>query len=56
MYLFAILFPLMEYAQRRGNQIIPKTFFYMNVYLFILLLLLLFLPYTNFRALQILPP
>jgi hypothetical protein len=41
-YLFAILLPLIEYVQRRGKQIIPKTF-YMNtsIYLFILLLLLL---------------
>jgi hypothetical protein len=40
-YLFAILLPLIEYVQRRGKQIIPKTF-YMNtsIYLFILLLLL----------------
>jgi hypothetical protein len=44
------MFPLTKYAQRKGNQIIPKTLLY--TYLFILL----FLPYTNFRALQILPP
>jgi hypothetical protein len=40
------MFPLTEYAQRKGNQIIPKTLLY--TYLFILL----FLPYTNFRALH----
>jgi hypothetical protein len=40
------MFPLTEYAQRKGNQIIPKTLLY--TYLFILL----FLPYTNFRTLQ----
>jgi hypothetical protein len=40
------MFPLTKYAQRKGNLIIPKTLLY--TYLFILL----FLPYTNFRALQ----
>jgi hypothetical protein len=38
------LIPLIEYAQRKGNQIIPKTLSYKYMYLFILL----FLPYTNF--------
>jgi hypothetical protein len=31
-YLFAILFPLIEYAQRRENQIIPNTFLYEYLY------------------------
>jgi hypothetical protein len=39
-------FPLTKYAQRKRIQIIPKTLLY--TYLFILL----FLPYTNFRALH----
>jgi hypothetical protein len=46
------LLPLGEYAQRKGNQIIPQTVLCKYMYLYILLLL----PYTNFRALQILPP
>jgi hypothetical protein len=51
-YLFSILLPLIEYVQRRGKQIIPKTF-YMNtsIYFFIFLLFII-LPYTNFRALH----
>jgi hypothetical protein len=52
-YLFicylATLIPIIEFAQREGNQIIPKTLLYKYMYLFILL----FSPYTNFRALQI---
>jgi hypothetical protein len=36
-YLFAILFPLIEYAQRRENQIIPNTFLYEYLYFFIFL-------------------
>ena len=51
-YLFSLnnnLIPLTEYAQRKGNRIIPKALLYKYMYYF-------FLPYTNFRALQILPP
>jgi hypothetical protein len=43
-----IHYPLEEYAQRKENQVIPKTLLCKYMYLFILL----FLPYTNFRALQ----
>jgi hypothetical protein len=43
-----IHYPLEEYAQRKGNQIIPKTLLCKYMYLFILL----FLPYTNFWALH----
>jgi transposase InsO family protein len=42
------MFPLTEYEQTKGNQIIPKIVLCKYTYLFILL----FLPYTNFRALQ----
>jgi hypothetical protein len=51
-YLFicylATLIPIIEFAQREGNQINPKTLLYKYMYLFILL----FSPYTNFRALH----
>jgi hypothetical protein len=40
--------------KEKGKHIIPKTLLCKSMYLFILLLL--FLSYTNFRALQILPP
>jgi hypothetical protein len=47
LYLFicylTTLIPLIEYAQRKGNQIISKTLLSKYMYLFILL----FLPYTN---------
>jgi hypothetical protein len=56
LYLFifylATLIPIIEFAQREENQITPKTLLYKYMYLFILL----FSPYTDFRALQILPP
>jgi hypothetical protein len=51
------IFPLIEYAQRKENQIvskgsmIPKTLLYKYMYLFILS----FWSHTNFRALQITP-
>jgi hypothetical protein len=55
LYLFicylTALFLLSEYAQRKGKHIITKTLLCKSLYLFILLLLL-FLPYTNFRALH----
>jgi hypothetical protein len=58
-YLFicylATLIPIIELAQRKGNQIIPKSLLYKCMYLIILLLFYLYryiLPYTNFRALQ----
>jgi hypothetical protein len=54
-YLFAILLPLIEYVQRRGKQIFPKTF-YMNTSIYFIIIIIIILPYTNFRALQILPP
>jgi hypothetical protein len=34
-YSFIYLLPLIEYAQRRGIQLIPKTFLYEYMYLFI---------------------
>jgi hypothetical protein len=43
-----IHYPLEEYAQRKENQVIPKTLLCKYMHLFILL----FLNYTNFRALQ----
>ena len=52
-YYLSTLIPLIECAQRKGNRIIPKTILYKYMCLFILLI---FLTYTNFRALQILPP
>jgi hypothetical protein len=58
-YLFicylATLIPIIELAQRKGNQIIPKSLLYKCMYLIILLLFYLYryiLPYTNFRALH----
>jgi hypothetical protein len=44
----AILLPLSEYAQSKENQIISQKLFYVNTYIY-----LLFLPYTNFRALHL---
>jgi hypothetical protein len=43
-------FSLIEYAQRKENQIIPTTLTYKYTYLFILL----FFFYTDFWALQLL--
>jgi hypothetical protein len=54
LYLFicylTTLIPLIKYAQRKRNQIIPKTLTYKYTYLFILYFL------YRFWALQILPP
>jgi hypothetical protein len=44
--------PLNEYAKKKGIKKTPKT----PTYNYICLFILLFLPYTNFWALQILPP
>jgi TRAP-type C4-dicarboxylate transport system permease small subunit len=56
LYLFicylTTLIPLIEYAQRKWDQEIPKTLAYKYIYLFILLFFLLY----RFRTLQILPP
>jgi hypothetical protein len=49
-YLLSNYLTLIEYVQRRGNQIIPKSLLYKHMYLFILLLL--FFSYINFRVLQ----
>jgi hypothetical protein len=49
-YLLSNYLTLIEYVQRRGNQIITKSLLYKHMYLFILLLL--FFSYINFRVLQ----
>jgi hypothetical protein len=43
-YYLTTLVPLIEYTQREGKHIIPRTFTYTYIYLFISL----FFPYTKF--------
>jgi hypothetical protein len=41
------MFPLTEYAQRKGNQIIPKTLLYTYLFIFIIFTLYKFYGFTN---------